>query len=150
MSDTDAITVVRSYASANCDGENEMMRLRNGFVLNSSPKRLGIPLWDYHDNAAKEFFVTANNPQIYMFEGNEHSGRSIMKCGVAIKQKFEEGKDYEVNFTMKSFSCSAKVSEMKNNESGHPEKVVLQKRNSQLTSEFSKACLAEFKKSRLW
>jgi hypothetical protein len=40
--------------------ETEWMRLRDGYLTNSQPKKLGMPLWNYHENAAKEVYVEAN------------------------------------------------------------------------------------------
>lgn len=149
-SNTSMPTIIRSYSSTACTGENEMMRLRNGFFLNSEPKKLGIPLWNYHENAAKEFFVSTNNEQIYMFESTEIIGGRNRKCGVAVKQKFEAGKDYELSYSMNNSNCYVVISEIKNNASGQPEKVILQKRDSHLSADFSEACISEFKKIRLW
>ncbi len=150
VTDTDQITIVRSYSSTNCDNESEMMRLRNGFLLVGEPRRLGIPLWNYHNNAGKEFLVNSNKPHVYMIEGSEQSYRQIRKCGTAIKQKFEEGKDYEISYKWNFSNCRVEVSEIKKDELGEFKKVILQERNNKLTPEFSKSCLSEFKKLRLY
>lgn len=148
VSDSTGNTIVRSYASTNCDGENEMMRLRNGFLFNSEPKRLGIPLWNYHENAGKEFLISSNKPQIYMFDGGLVQGRKIIHCGVPIKLMFETNKDYEVSYTLADSKCFVDVSEIKKNASGQPEKVLLQRKDNTLGSEFSQACVDQFKKLR--
>jgi hypothetical protein len=126
VSDMEEITVVRGYKSKECDDEHEMMRLRNGFVLNSDPRRLGIPLWNYHKNAAKEFFISAGIPQVYMFEAAQGT-RYIYECGVVIQQTFDEDKDkdYEVNYKWNIPNCNVKVYEIKKNTSGSAEKVLL-------------------------
>lgn len=150
VTDTDEITIVRSYNSTSCDGEKEMLRLRNGLLLNSTPKRLNMPLWDYHRNAAKEFFVSSNNQQIYMFEGGKTNLSYATSCGVAIKQQFEEGKDYEVSYKWNNSNCYVEVSEIKKNSSGGFDKILLQNKDCKLNNEFSKSCLAKFKELRLW
>ncbi|CZF81822.1 hypothetical protein GCE9029_02849 [Grimontia celer] len=54
--DFESIVHVSGYKNLNCEGESEWMRLRNGFLLNSSPKTLNIPLSDdLHENSFKEF-----------------------------------------------------------------------------------------------
>lgn len=146
VSDLEGVTVVRGYSSTECDGEHEMMRLRNGFFINSDPRRLGIPLCDYHKNAAQEFFISAGVPQIYMFDATLYKNSSIYQCGVVVQQKFEEGKDYEVSYKWNNFNCNVEVSEIKANDSGRAEKVMLQKRDNRL----NQSCLTAFKKKRFW
>ncbi|AIK96553.1 hypothetical protein [Candidatus Odyssella acanthamoebae] len=148
VTNRDGITVIRSYKSKKCDGGHEMMRISNGFDFNSSLRRLGIPLWDYHHNAAKELFIRANIPQVYMFQSAAQSGSYIYKCGVFVQQKFEEGKDYELSYKLDNNNCNLEVYEIKTNASGNPEKVLLQKRDKQLLPDFSESCLVKFKQPR--
>ncbi|WP_156962144.1 hypothetical protein [Candidatus Paracaedibacter symbiosus] len=148
VTNTDGGTIVRGYRSKECDGEYEMMRLRNGFLFNSDPRRLGIPLWNYHKNAAKEFFISAGIPQVYMFEGNELNERYSYKCGTVMQQIFEAGKDYEINYKWHKSNCTLRIYEIKTSTSGSAEKVLLQERGNRLSSEFSNACLQKFKQVR--
>lgn len=148
--DSESVTTVRSYSSTKCDNEQHMMGLRKGFLLNPNEKQLGIPLWDYHKNAAKEVFVTANIPQIYLFASNKEiyymRNQYLLNCGVFIKQQFEAGKDYEISYKWDNNKCFAEISEIKLNSSGNYEKVLLQKRGSELTNDFSKICFTYFNK----
>lgn len=138
---------VYSYSSKECNGEKEMMRLINDIALNSDPRRLGMPLWDYHKNAAKEFYVTAGIPHIYMFKSGTLSGRLQTRCGAFMQQTFEEGKDYELKLT-NSTRCILEAYEIRMNASGSAEKVLLQKIDNKLSPDFSKACITNFKQHR--
>ena len=149
VTDMEMVTVVRGYKSKECDDEHEMMRLRNGFVFNSDPRCLGIPLWDYHENGAKEFYIRAGVPQVYMFEGAK-GNRIICKCGVVIQHTFEEGKDYEVSYKWNNCNCNVEVYEIRKNIVGNAEKILLQNRDRNLPSDFSKTCLAKFKEVLLY
>lgn len=154
VTNTRSMMVVRGYKSTECDDEHEMMRLRNGFLLISDPKRLGIPLWDFHDNAAKEFFIPADVPQTYLFKVVEREGRMITKCGVFLKQTFEKNKDYELNYHLNGIGCRIDVYELKRNQSNinseKVEKVLLQSQNHTLSSDFSPSCMTRFKQIRLY
>lgn len=150
VTDTDGIAAVREYASTNCDNEKEMMRLRNGYLLNSNPKCLGIPLWNYHKNAAKEFFISANIPHVYMVYGSEITGSTIYRCAVILSQEFEEGKDYEIYYKWNASKCSVDISEIKKNDLGIAEKILLQKRTNKLNNDFSLSCMKVFKNPRLF
>ncbi|MBW8308790.1 MAG: hypothetical protein K0M45_04000 [Candidatus Paracaedibacteraceae bacterium] len=148
VTDTTGPVAVRSYASKECDGEYRMMDLRNGVLLGSEPRRLGIPLWNYHTNAAKEVLIRAGIPQFYMFQGVENSRNYIKSCGIVVQQKFEEGKDYEVSYKWSRQNCKLEVYEIKTNASGDAEKILLQKRDNRLDSDFTQSCLAKFKQQR--
>ncbi|WP_139016800.1 hypothetical protein [Candidatus Odyssella thessalonicensis] len=150
VTDTPYITVIRGYSSKECNDEHEMMRLRNGFLFNSDPRSLGMPLGGYHKNAAKEFLITANIPQVYMFEHTEATGYYSYKCGVVIQQTFEEGKDYELSYHWNKPSCNIEVFELKKTGSDNIEKILLQKRDNKLISDFSHSCLTKFKQPRLY
>lgn len=58
--DSPGVTFIYQYRDVDCkQDELELGRLRNGICLLCSGKRLGMPLWNYHNNAAKEIYVTA-------------------------------------------------------------------------------------------
>jgi hypothetical protein len=99
--DTKSVTVVWGYKTENCENEEEWMRLRNGPLVNSSPKTLGMPLWNHHKNSAKEFYVSTERPLILMFKGSETIVEIIRVwtylCAVPIIYQLQE-KDYEVSF----------------------------------------------------
>ncbi len=77
-----------------------MMRLRNGVIAGSSPTRLGIPLWQHRESAAKEVHVAAGNPFYAMFVGSDPTGGGLAmeQCGVPFSFVFNENVDYEVAF----------------------------------------------------
>ncbi|MCL1125403.1 hypothetical protein [Shewanella surugensis] len=96
-SDLKEIVVVRAYDDSGCSNEREWMRLRKGFLFNSDPRILDIPLSDgIHKNAFKEFYITSGEEHVFMFKGIVVSNAVIHSCGVPIKVVFESGKMYEV------------------------------------------------------
>lgn len=93
------LTVLRTYNDINCtQNETEWMRLRVGYVPNSDLKTLGLPLWSYHKNSAKEVFVEANRPITGMFFGAQTIGATRYSCGTPFSFSFLEENDYEVKF----------------------------------------------------
>src|SRR5262245_21412892 len=58
---TGNLTILRKYDDDECKkGEQELARLRNGFLLaNPGPplQKIGMPLWEFHENAATELPV---------------------------------------------------------------------------------------------
>jgi hypothetical protein len=113
VTSTGMVTVLRSYADAQCSqGEAEMMRLRRGVLLNSAPKRLGMPLWAYDDNAAKEVYVSAATTFHGMFQS---AGRTSplggrKRCGIPFSIDLGTGQDYEFYFDYER--CSLVASEI--------------------------------------
>jgi|GEM_PF-2600725 len=155
VSDTsNVITTIREYDSTNCDNEKEMMRLRKGFLLRSDPRTLGMPLNNYHENAAKEFLVTAGVPHVYMFtHANISSSGSYVitkSYAVILYQKFEKDKDYELSYKENRSKPYVEVSEIKTDSNGVSKKIFVQRVTSRLHSEFSNACMNAFKKKRFW
>jgi hypothetical protein len=150
--DTESVTVVWGYKTENCENEEEWMRLRNGPLVNSSPKTLGMPLWNYHKNAAKEFYVSTERPLIVIFKGSETSfeirGVVTYLCAVPIIYQFED-KDYEVSFNWHKKQCTVDVFEIVKTESGAHEKRLLKAFDNKVR--FNNAdCMKAFKKLRLY
>lgn len=89
-----------------------MMRLRRGFLFNPAPKQLGMPLWAYHDNAAKEVYVSAATTFHGMFQTAARvsplGGRK--RCGIPFSIDLRTGKDYEFYFDFER--CSLVASEI--------------------------------------
>ncbi|MDW5377996.1 hypothetical protein R6258_13800 [Halomonas sp. HP20-15] len=99
VTETESVMVIRGYDDSSCmTNEREWMRLRKGFLFNSQPKRLGIPLWSYHKNAAKEVYVTTGKNYTFLFSGSEQGGALNYSCGVPITVRFKSGHDYELYF----------------------------------------------------
>ena len=129
--DFEEITVVNGYETSSCEEEKEWMRLRVGPLLISQPKRLGMPLWDYHDNAAKEFYVRAGKEQHLMFYSAKSLGRGAVKCGIPISTTFENNEEYELFFDDDDLHCSLTLNQiLKTKDSGVPHKKRLLKHSS--------------------
>jgi len=146
------VVVVRSYDDATCEvNEQEWMRLRSGFLVNNSPKRLGLPLWHFHENGAKEVFVDASHPFRALFIGEElaPSGSTITtyRCGVPVSFEFQSDLAYEVEYLWDRQSCSVVISQIESN--GSPALRRLTQFDSRL-SEMNAKCLGAFKKKRLF
>jgi hypothetical protein len=112
---SDEVTVLRAYDDARCRrNETEWMRLREGFLVNDAPKTLGMPLWSFHANAAKEVFVEANKPLTAMFVGSrtDHFGAAPRSCATPFSYAFAEGADYEVGFRLAANECEVTISQL--------------------------------------
>ena len=144
---TTGVTVIRGYSDNSCnEGETEWMRLLDGYVVNSSPKSLGLPLADYHVNAFKEFYFPTDRVTHGMFFGNQTIGNTLYECGVPFSYEFIENEDYEVKLNWHIRTCTASVSRFVN-ESGAWVLVEEVKFNNQVNDE-NRECLVKFKKTR--
>lgn len=144
---TSGVTVVRGYDDSGCrTNEKEWMRLIRGQVplIESAPRRLGLPGWYHHQNAAKEVYVDASRPQTLMFIGNETSGVTNHRCGVPLTVKFENGRDYEVSYHLGPPNCSVTVYQLNAKE---PVRTVLRTFDNRISDETA-VCLDQFKKMR--
>jgi hypothetical protein len=144
---TDYVTVLRAYDDANCTvNENEWMRLRAGNLVGGHPKKLGIPLWVHHDNAAKEVYVDASRTHTFLFSGAAAVGTKVYQCGVPLTFRFESDKDYEVSFSQLGVDCSVTVYGIVADAGTH-KRSRLQFFGDRVAPEQA-GCLAQFKKVR--
>lgn len=144
------IVVVRAYENVECSGESEWMRLRNGMLINSSPKSLGISLQNYNKNAFKEFYVSSGKERVVMFVGATQIGNKVFSCGVPLNLGFlEKNKDYELFYQLAFNSCTVTASEIQVSSSGEAIKERL-KIYSNSSEDLSNECVALFKKQRLY
>lgn len=144
------LVVIRAYETKECSGESEWMRLRNGVLLNSSPRSLEIPLGNYNKNAFKEFNVPAGSEKIIMFVGSSTIGSSVISCGVPLSLSFlEKDKDYELFYQMGLNTCSVIASEILKESSGQAVKKKL-KIYSNSQEGLGAECMKQFKKTRLY
>ena len=142
-------TVLRVYDDSNCSSnETEWMRLQNSYTLNSSPKRLNMPLWDYHENAAKEVYVTANKKIYGMFFGSEAAGSTIYSCGTPFSFTFKENMMYEVKYIWDANWCKTIISNLVN--SGNSWSLVELARFDNRINDTNRYCFEQFKKQRLY
>jgi hypothetical protein len=150
VTDTSDLTVLRTYDDSNCTrNEAEWMGLRVGFLFNSSPKSVGMPLGHYHTNAAKEVYVQAGKPIYGFFIGSEtpysFPAPNTYLCGVPFLYTFSEDKDYEVSFKWNRYDCRVAISEIIHNDlGGHVllENVTFDNR----VDEANRGCMAVLKK----
>lgn len=138
-----SLTVLYRYDDEKCNGEAEWMRLRAGTLLTGNPKRLGMPLWEYHENAAKEVYVTSGKRFYGMMTTEYQSGMYKHRCGVPFAFDLEDGKDYEVVFKTGA-SCSATVSRLEDR-GGQPTRVAIPP-----VTRFSEACRNAALRTRLY
>lgn len=112
----EGVGTVRGYQDEDCNGEREWMRLVNGFYIRAEPRRLQMPLWDFHDNGAKEFYVAANEPLFFMFQSELSTfgtATTIYTCAVPITFQPEADADYELILHMHSrTTCEVEFSEI--------------------------------------
>lgn len=110
VTSSDLVAVLRAYDDVNCSqNETEWMRLRNGPLVNPSPKKLGMPMAVYNENAAKEVYVDASRPMHGMFYGAGRTGSGVYSCAVPFTFAFAAGTDYEVKFAATPGVCQVTV-----------------------------------------
>jgi hypothetical protein len=145
VTDFTGVALLRAYDDANCSSnETEWMRLRNGKLFNSTPKRLGMPLWKYNENAAKEVYVDSTRQFNGLMQGNERGGAGIYSCGVPFFFSFLENTDYEVFFHWSPMSCRITISQLIDGTKGVEERELKVFAN-QIT-EINEGCMKAFKK----
>lgn len=94
-----------------------MMRLATHVLINSRPKRLGIPLWEFHENAAKEVYFDTRQTLHAMTTGDRiasYSSQGTISeiCAVPYSIRFEPGRDYEVALNVAAGLCRVNVFEI--------------------------------------
>jgi hypothetical protein len=152
VADLEDGAVVYGYESDNCEDEEKWMFLRNGPLLISPEKRLGIPLWHYHKNAAKEFYVSTELPLIVMFKSGKTYALSYpveyFICDVSIIYQLEE-KDYEVRFNWPSYAteCSVDLFEIVKSDWGVHENRLLKTFDNKMSFD-NTDCMRAFEKRR--
>ncbi|MGC4405421.1 hypothetical protein [Methyloversatilis sp. MC4-4] len=145
--DSKDISVLRTYSDKNCStNEAEWMRLRNGVLINASPKRLGISLWRDHENAAKEVYVGAGSPIYGLFIGGEMAENMIYRCGTSFLFTFQDAYDYEVRFRWSRKQCYVTISQISDPQSGAEIKQLAEFTNQ--VTEANKGCLDAFNAKR--
>ena len=81
-----------------------------------------------------------------LFNGFKVDSHSFYRCSVAIEQIFEEGKDYELSYKwLNNRSCNLEVFEVKTDDKGNPDRILLYEKDNTLPFNFSKSCLTKFK-----
>ena len=81
--------------------EHMMMMIASIGIRHPHPRRLGLPLWNYRDEAANEVLIPADKPFVGTFLWGEITGAYGAapighSAGVAFKITFEKDKDYEI------------------------------------------------------
>lgn len=143
--------VIRAYETKDCKGEREWMTLRNGTLINSNPKSLGIPLGNFNKNAFKEFNVQVGSEKVIMFVGSSAVGNSVFTCGVPLSLSFlEKNKDYELLFQMGLNSCFVVSSEIIKEPSGQFKKNKIKAYSNKNQEGFGEECIKQFHKFRLF
>lgn len=107
------ISVLYSYADNQCQtNEQEMVRLRAGHLFRPEPKRLDMPLWKFHDNGAKEVYVTPGR-FVGRFEGGDDpTGVTPYTCIVPFSFDVIAAPDYEVEFAPSIRGCAVLIREI--------------------------------------
>ncbi|MDD9173482.1 hypothetical protein PVK63_01255 [Aliivibrio sp. S2TY2] len=148
--DFEDIVVLWGYKDSNCNGESEWMRLKNGYLMNSSPKSLDIPLSeDLHKNAYKEFLLPSNVEHVFMFKSAYLSGTAEYSCAVPVKMKFNKDEMYEVSYQHTGLTCTAEVSRIHKTSEGKIRREAVKVFNN-YTYGFGEKCKEAFEKSRLY
>src|SRR5689334_148288 len=162
VTDTKEIAVLRAYDDVGCtQNETEWMRLRNGPLITSTRKSLGMPLWKYTDNAAKEVYVDVGRQFNWLFMSADSTLQlspvmlaglipvEVHACGVPFSYTFIENKDYEVSLQWNRTTCRVIVSEVTADSTTGPRLSELTTFTNQL-AETNKTCLNQLTKKRLY
>ena len=107
-----------------------------------------MPLWNHHENAAKEVYVDAGKRMHGMFHGGEVIGLTMHSCGVPFAFDFAKDSDYEVKYHFIPGQCYVTISQIVPNGSDWSYKTAARFDNR--TTPANAACLAQFKKIRLY
>lgn len=142
--------VVYGFSDAECSNGDHWMNLLDGFLVNSDPRSLNMPLWSYHQNAAKEFYVSAAQPVTVMFVGdmgtfNGVSGATFF-CPVIVTAPLTAGADIE--FVFRAYGprvCMVEMSELVSGASGPERRTIRRFDNS--AQEVSAGCIAFFNRA---
>jgi hypothetical protein len=137
----DAVTVVANYRTENCDGETEWMRLRAGPLLMGREQRMGMPLWQFHENGAREVFVAAASEMYFMFFGSYRTFKETVSCAVPAAVEFREGDDYELLFE----DCTVQFSRLVV-DAARPRRELVRR----FEARGNRGCKEAFEADRLW
>lgn len=119
------------YEDADCTGQRDWMYLINGLYARPDPRSLDMPLWEYHRNGAKEFYVTSGVTHHFIIATNAFTGGNAYAtygaiCGVPVFTSFETGRDYELLFQLQDpRTCIVTMNEIVTDSAG-PRRVTLQ------------------------
>ncbi|ACK48094.1 hypothetical protein G3485_09650 [Shewanella baltica] len=135
-----APTAVNLYSEKNCENKIPVTSLLGRSIeLFPIEKRLGIPLWDYSANAAKEFNMPANVEQNIMIIQNT-GGLSSIACGAYFQFTYEKNNDYEIIFD--SQKCTATIYKINGTVENAKRELINTYSSS---SNVSQSCITEFK-----
>lgn len=144
VTETSTLAVMKGYDGPDCSGEErEWMRLRVGPLITSTVTRLGMPLWEFHDNAAKEVYVATNKDLVALI----WTEQGTLKCGVPVTYRFMPGQDYEVKYTSSGRSCSVSISMIAARGDGHERRRV---GTFDSTTSAYPGCYRQFARTRAW
>ena len=147
--DFDGLVNIRQYENNACEGEQTIFKIRNEMMLNSPVRDLNMPLSSLRQEASKEVHVPAGKTMHLLFDAYKAYDDGYMyRCGNFISPVFEQGKMYELHFSMEKVSCSIRWSEIKQLDSGAWNKSEIDFIDSKIMP--NKNCLSKFKESRLF
>jgi hypothetical protein len=127
------------------------MRLRNGFLINSSPKSLGMPLSnELHENSFKEFMLQANKDYVFIFKGETRAGNMIYSCGVPVKASFDQNRMFELSYKSEVTSCIVELNTITTNTKGEAERTTIEIFSNRIKKNIDSKCIDAFKKNRLY
>lgn len=146
--DTNRVTV-NLYETVDCKKDSIWMTLRNGPLIDPSPKSLNMPLSNYHKNSFKEFYVESNKERIIVIWGLSPLNMSTsLRCGVPVNLSFlKPDRDYELLYEYGMYGCSVYVSELVSPSVSPPKKQnIAVLKNTQ--NDVSPSCMAEFNREK--
>lgn len=110
-------TTVRGYQSEDCKGHYDWTVLANYYLVGRGTRKLGLPLWEYNDNGAREYYVATDRPIIVTFEGRTgdfvRGSPKGQTCVILVNRTLEPDRDYELVYEHQSATkCIVTLNEL--------------------------------------
>jgi hypothetical protein len=137
---------VKTYDDDTCSEEKTIAKLRAGPFLGAKIQTLGIPLGEFHKNAATELYLPAQQEMTILFDSGAMTDTTMYRCGVMMTVNFEVGKDYELvadEYLLNLQRCSVKLYEIIPGGEGERKLIQSFDRYQPVASE---KCVSEFQK----
>jgi hypothetical protein len=117
-------------------------------MINSGEKRLGMPLWSYGPNQAKEIYIPTDKPTYALVALDIQRPMVVFSCGIPVRIAFQPDQDYElvIRFDDNRNSCTLEASHIVLHDGAY-ERVPFARFDNRVKPE-SAACMKAFEKVR--
>ena len=116
---TSGVAKVRHYQDQYCNGGEEWLRLKDKATPNKEATRLGMPLWRYHNNSAKELAISSGSTHHFLFKGQKKVGFMAINCAVPVTARFKKDRNYELRYSSGMHTCHVELREINTSANGN-------------------------------